>query len=182
MRTVILLVILVLLAIAVLVISLVPLMEVAYYESEAYVTTETFYRTIVSTEEIPIDYEVADPEVSNLWWRTTSDCSLVLKNTGIEGGFFRVEFNLVTQDEEDITKVVWQYLDVGEQWRVVVRHDEDYVRSFNAVENASSYSVTPPVQVIETSQEVPDTREVTKMRQVERTKRVPIFEYLREWR
>ena len=102
MRILILLVLLVLLAVVALVISLVPLMEVTYYESEEYVTTETFYSTVVSTEEIPIDYEITDPEVSNLWWRTTSDCSLLLKNTGDEGGYFRVEFNLVTQEGEKI--------------------------------------------------------------------------------
>ena len=182
MRILILLVLLVLLAVVALVISLVPLMEVTYYESEEYVTTETFYSTVVSTEEIPIDYEITDPEVSNLWWRTTSDCSLLLKNTGDEGGYFRVEFNLVTQEGEKITKVVWQYLAVEEIKKVVVRHDENYIRAFSAPTNASSYKVTPPVRVIETSEKVPETREVTKLRQVERTKKVPILEYLREWR
>jgi hypothetical protein len=171
----ILLAILAVLIVAVLIIALVPLMEVSYYEKEPYVVVESYLRTETYTEEFPIDYELIDTEISNLWWRPSSDCSVTIKNTGLDSGYFRVEFNLTTQEGKDVTKVAWQYLDVGEQREVIVRHEEDYVKAF-------AYTVTPPIKVIINTRQVPDTREVTKFRDVERTEKVTVLEYLRKWR
>ncbi len=175
MTRLILLVILGILLVAVLVIALFPIMEVSYYEKEPYVVTESYLRTETYTEEFPVDYEVIDTEVSNLWWRPSSDCSVIIENTGVESGYFRIDLNLTTQEGKDISKIVWQYLDVGEQREVIVRYDEDYVEAF-------AYAVTPPIKVIINTRQVPDTREVTKFRDVERTDRVTVLEYLREWR
>ncbi|MCJ7522661.1 MAG: hypothetical protein MUP21_10660 [Dehalococcoidia bacterium] len=180
-RMLILISILALLVIAVLIIAVPPFMNATYYETEPYVITEDYLRTETYTEEVLIEYEVSDPVVGNLWWRTASDCSLTIKNTGVDGGYFRIKFNLITQEGDLITKVVWQYLGMGEQKKVTVRHLDDYVRPFEAPGLASTYSITEPVQVIEISQQVPDTREITKYRQVEKTKKVTVLEYLREW-
>lgn len=175
MTRLILLVILGILLVAVLVISLIPIMGVSYYEKEPYTVTESYLKMETYTEEIPINFEVIDTEISNLWWRSSSDCSVTIKNTGVDGGYFRIEFNLTTQEGKDVNKAVWQYLGVGEQREAVVRHCEDYVEDF-------AYAVTPPTEVITKTRQVPDTREVTKLRDVERTDRVTVLEYLREWR
>jgi hypothetical protein len=182
MRVLILMAIVALLVVAVLVISLVPLMEVTYSETESYTATEDYYRTETYIEEIPVEYEVTDAEVGNLWWRNSSDFSLVIENTGDVGGYFRIEFDLVTLEKQEINKVAWQYLDTGEKRRVTVRHHDDYVYPYDGSVNASTYSVTPPVKVIEHSRQVPDVREITKYRVTEKTKRVTVLEYFREWR
>jgi len=180
-RMMILIFVLALLVVAVLVIAVPPVMNAAYYETEPYVVTEDFFRTETFIEEVPIEYEVSDPEVGNMWWRTASDCSLTIRNTGVDSGYFRIEFNLITQEGDAITKVVWQYLEIGEIKIVTVRHLDDYIRPFDAPGLASTYSVTEPVQVTEISRQVPDTREITKFRQVEKTEKVTVLEYLREW-
>lgn len=175
MTRLILLVVLAVLIVAVLVISLVPLMDVSYYEKESYVVTESYHRTETYTEEFPIDYEVIDTQISNLWWRSSSECSVTIKNTGVTSGYFRIEFNLKTPGGEEVTKVAWQGLEVDEQREVIVRHSEDYVETF-------TYAVTPPIRVVTNTRQIPDTREVTKFRDIERTDRVTVLEYLREWR
>lgn len=95
-----------LLVVAVLVISLVPLMGVTYYAIEAYSKSAEGNRTETYYEEVPVAYEItADPEINNLWWRPSSECSVTIKNTDDESGYFRIEFNIVTLNGEEVAKV-----------------------------------------------------------------------------
>ena len=57
----------------------------------------------------------------------------------------------------------------------VVRIYEDHTKSFD-------YSVTPPTKVITEVIQVPETREVTKYKTVEKADKVSVLEYLRDWR
>ncbi len=174
-RIAILLSVLMLLAIAALVMSLAPMMEVTAVEIEPYVDTETYTRTEAFTEEVSADYQVIEADRSNMWWRRTSDCWVTLKNTGNFSGYFRVRFDVVTEDNKETTKVLWQMLDPGEQKNVRIRYYEDYVDSF-------TYSVTPPLGEVTTLREVTGTRDVVKYRQVGRTEKVTVLEYLTDWR
>ena len=78
------------------VLSVAPLKSVTYSELEPYITTETYYVTETSTEEIPLDYKVIDTKISNWYWRVSSDCIVTIKNTDVESGYFRIEFNMAT--------------------------------------------------------------------------------------
>jgi len=165
-----------LLVVAVLVISLVPLMGVTYYEIEAYSKSVEGNRTETYYEEVPVAYEItADPEINNLWWRPSSECSVTIKNTDDESGYFRIEFNIVTLDGEEVAKDAWQELAIGEQKEVVVRHNGDHVRTF-------TYSVTPPTKLIPKQRQVPCTMEVIEYGNVTKTDKVTVLEYLTEWR
>jgi len=163
------------LAIAALVVTFVPLMEVNYIEIESHVVTEAYTWTETYTKEIPVAYEVLDADSTNLWWRRTSDCWVTLWNKGNVSGSFRVQFDLLPEAAPATTKVIWQTVDAGRQSEVVVRYYDGYVQSF-------TYSVTPPLQVVTTSREVPGTHEVVEYTEIERTKKVPVLEYVREWR
>lgn len=108
-------------------------------QTVTHAPTQTPAPTPTSTppEEVPPAYEVVASERNNLWWRRTTDCSVTLKNTGDMGGYFRVEFNLITDMGKGVTKVVWQALEPDEQKEVTVRYDKGYVDAF-------TYSITPP--------------------------------------
>lgn len=165
-----------LLVVAVLVISLVPLMGVTYYEIEAYSKSVEGNRTETYYEEVPVAYEItADPEINNLWWRPSSECSVTIKNTDDESGYFRIEFNIVTLDGEEVAKVAWQELAIGEQKEVVVRHNGDHAESCTC-------SVTPPTKLIPKQRQVPCTMEVIEYGNVTKTDKVTVLEYLTEWR
>jgi len=165
-----------LLVVAVLVISLVPLMGVTYYEIEAYSKSVEGNRTETYYEEVPVAYEItADPEINNLWWRPSSECSVTIKNTDDESGYFRIEFNIVTLDGEEVAKVAWQELAIGEQKEVVVRHNGDHAESCTC-------SVTPPTRLIPKKRQVPYTIEVIEYGNVTKSDKVPVLEYLTEWR
>ncbi len=169
-------VILALLVVAALVICLVPLMGVTYYEIEAYSRPLEGNRTETHYEEVPVAYDItADPEIINLWWRRSSDCSVIVKNTGNESGYFRIEFNIVTLDGEEVTKVAWQELAIGEEKEVVVRHNGNHVKSCTC-------SVTPPTKLIPNLRQVPCTMEVIEYGNVTKADKVTVLEYLMEWR
>jgi hypothetical protein len=175
MRVWILLIVVASLVIAAAVLAAAPLKSVTYYESEPYTTTETYYVTETQTEEIPLSYKVIDTEIHNLYWKVSSDCSVTLKNTDVEGGYFRIAFNMATQStgvapSRIVTKAAWQFLAPGKQEDVTVRHEADYIGNF-------TYSITPPTREVTTSRQVPKTREVTNYREVEKTKKVTFLEY-----
>lgn len=162
-------------AIVGLVVAFAPLMQVSYVDAESHVVTEAYTVTETYTEQVPVDYEVIEAEISNLWWRRTSDCWVTLRNSGNVSGRFRVQFDLVAEIGTAATKVVWQTVEAGRQGKAVVRYYDGYVQSF-------TYSITPPTVAVITSREVPGTHEVVEYTEVERTKKVPVLEYLREWR
>jgi hypothetical protein len=157
------------------VLSIAPLKSVTYYESEPYVTTETYYVTETHTEEIPLNYTVIDTEISNFYWRVSSDCTVTLRNTDIDSGYFRIAFNMVTQATDTspshtVTKAAWQFLAPGKQADVTVRHEGDYIGNFTC-------SITPPIREVTTSRQVPKTKEVINYREVVKTKKVTLLEY-----
>lgn len=175
MRVLILLIVAAILVVAAAVLAAAPLKSVTYHESEPYVTTETYYVTETQTEEIPLDYKVIDTEIHNWYWRVSSDCSVTIKNTDVEGGYFRIAFNMATLTTDvapsiTVTKAAWQFLDPGKQADVTVRHEGNYIGNF-------TYSITPPAREVTTSQQVPKTREVINYREVEKTKKVTLLEY-----
>jgi len=167
--------VLALVAIGGLVVAFAPLMQVSYVEAESHVVTESYVTTETYSEEFPIEYEVVGADSANLWWRLTSDCWVTLWNKGNVSGHFRVQFDILPEAGPAATKVIWQYVEAGRQTNAVVRYYDSYVKSF-------TYSITPPVQQVITSREVPGTREVVQYTDVEKTKKVPVLEYLTEWR
>ena len=178
MKVLILLVVVAVLVVAVAVLYAAPLKSVTYYESEPYVTTETYYVTEPRTEEVPLNYKVIDTEINNCFWRISSDCSVIIKNTDSESGYFRVAFNMTTINtpiapSKTATKAAWQFIAPGKQETVTVRHEGDYLGNF-------TYEITPPTRESTTSQQVAKTREITNYRQVEKTKKVTYLEYWME--
>ena len=176
-RTPVLLVMLVILAIAALVVAFAPLMEVTRTDIETRATTETFTRTETHTEEVVADYEVIEASSANMWWRRSSDCWVTLRNAGNITGWFRIEFDLLTEGGQEAGRVVWQNLDPGKQSKVAVRTYDDYVNV-----DSFAYTITPPVEVVTSSWEVEDVRDVVEDIEVETTDRVSVLEYLRKWR
>ena len=175
MRVLILLIVAAILVVAAAVLAAAPLKSVTYYESEPYTTTETYYVTETQTEEIPLDYKVIGTKITNWYWRVFSDCSVTLKNTDVEGGYFRIAFNMATlatgvAPNSTVTNAAWQFLGPGEQEAVTVRHEGDYIGNL-------TYSITPPTKEVTTSQQVLKTRDVTKYREVEKTKKETLLEY-----
>jgi len=175
MKVLMLLIAAAILVVAAAVIAAAPLKSVTYYESEPYTTTETYYVTETQTEEVSLDYKVIDTKISNWYWRVSSDCSVTIKNTDSESGYFRIAFDMATQatpvsPSETVTKAVWQLLAPGKQETVTVRHEGDYIGNL-------TYSITPPTKEVTTSQQVAKTREVTNYREVEKTKKVTLLEY-----
>ena len=178
MKALILLIIIAILVAAAVVIAAVPLKSVTYYASEPYTTTETYYVTETQTQEIPLAYKVIDNEISNWYWRLSSDCSVTIRNIDSESGYFRIAFDLVTQatltaPSRTVNKAAWQLLAPGEQEIVTMRHEGDYIGNF-------TYSITPPTKEVTTSQQVPKTRDVTNNREVEKTKKVTLLGYWTE--
>jgi hypothetical protein len=175
MRTLLILIVIAILVIASAVISAAPLKSVTYYESEPYVTTETYYVTEPHTEEVPLNYRVIDTKINNFYWRFSSDCTVTIRNTDIDSGYFRIAFNMVTQatdtaPSKTATKAAWQFLALGKQADVTVRHEGDYIGNF-------TYSITPPTREVTTSRQVPKTREIINYREVAKTKKVTLLEY-----
>ena len=157
------------------VLSVAPLKSVTYSESVPYITTETYYVTETSTEEVPLNYKVIDTKINNFYWRFSSDCTVTIKNTDIDSGYFRIVFNMVTQatdvaPSKTVIKAAWQLLAPGKQADVTVRHEGDYIGNF-------TYSIMPPTREVTTSQQVPKTKEVTNYREVVKTKKVTYLEY-----
>ena len=175
MKTLVILIFLALLVIAGVVISFAPLMTVTHYTSEPYTTTETYYVTETISENIPLTYEVVDTRLYQWWWRLSSDCTVTIKNTDTQAGFFRVEFNMVTQttdisSSKTITKAAWRSIAPAKQEDITVRDEGAYLDSF-------TYTVTPPTKEITTSQQVPKTREIVQYREVTKTEKVTLLEY-----
>ena len=175
MKVLMLLVAMAMLVVVAAVLSAAPLKSVTYSESVPYITTETYYVTEPHTEEVPLDYKIIDTKISNWYWRLASDCSVTIRNTDIDSGYFRIEFNMVTQATDTspshaVTKAALQFLAPGKQENVTVRHEGDYMGNF-------TYSITPPTRDITTSAQVPKTKEVTNYREVEKTKKVTYLEY-----
>ncbi len=178
MRTLLILILIAILAVVAAVLSTAPLKSVTYSESVPYTTIETYYVTESSTEEVPLSYTVIDTKISNFYWRFASDCTVTIKNTDIDSGYFRIEFNLVTQatdtsPSKTVTKAAWQFLAPGKQADVTVRHEGDYIDSF-------TYSITPPTREVTTSWQVPRTREIVNYEEVVKTKKVTFLEYWTE--
>lgn len=178
MRVLILLIIVAMLAAAAVVLCAAPLKSVTYYVSEPYITTETYYVTETHTDEIPLTYKVINDTISNCYWTLFSDCTVSVKNTDSESGYFRVAFNMTTiatpsTPTKTVTKAAWQFLSPGQQKDVTVRHEGDYIGNF-------TYSITPPTKEVTTSQQVPKTREITNHREVEKIKKVTLLEYWTE--
>jgi hypothetical protein len=176
MKTLLMLTLVLLLAVAVAIVSAAPLMTATYTETEQYTTTETYYVTEARTEEVPLTYEIFDTQMYGYYWRPSSECTVIVKNTDTESGYFRVQFHMKTRGTPTIpstwvTKAAWQFIEAGKGNEITVRHDGAYIESF-------SYSVTPPVKQVTTYEQVPKTREVFQYREVERTKKVTILQYL----
>ena len=174
---VILAVVLAILVVAALVAAFVPLMGVTSAETVPYVVTEEYYRTESVTSEVPLAFELemTDPPFINIYWTPLSECSVAVRNADDQWGLFRIEFTVMTEQRDEITKVLWQGLDAGEREVAVVRIYEGHTKSFD-------YSVTPPTKEVTELVQVPDTREVTKYRTVEKADKVSVLEYLMEWR
>ncbi|MBM3156514.1 MAG: hypothetical protein FJ004_04430 [Chloroflexi bacterium] len=177
-RTLILLTVVLLLAVVIAAISAAPFITLTYYETEHYTTTETYYVTEIHTEEIPLTYEVKDARIWDFYWRISSECTVSIKNTDSEAGYFRVQFNMMTEATDttpsrSLTKVAWRFIEAGKQNDITVRHDGDQIKSF-------TYLVTPSAKQVITYNEVPKTREVLQFREVEKTKKVTVLQYLIE--
>jgi hypothetical protein len=177
MRILLILIFIAILVAAAAVISAAPLKSVAYSESVPYTTTETYYVTETNTEEVPLNYKVIDTDISNTYWRLSSDCTVTIKNTDVSSGYFRIAFNLITQStiltpSKTVTKAAWQFLAPGEQKDVTVRHEGDYVGNF-------TYSITPPTREVTTSEQVPKTIEIINYDEVVKTKKITLLEYWR---
>jgi hypothetical protein len=175
MRILLILIFIAILVAAAAVISAVPLKSVTYTESVPYTTTETYYVTETNTEEVPLNYTVIDTNISNTYWRLSSDCTVTIKNTDVSSGYFRVAFNLATQatilaPSKTVTKVAWQFIDPGKQKDITVRHEGDYIGNF-------TYSITPPTREVTTSQQMPKTREIVNYKEVVKTKKITFLEY-----
>ena len=175
MRRLLVLIFIAILVVVVAVLSAAPLKSVTYSESVPYTTTETYYVTETSTEEIPLNYKVIDTKINNFYWRFSSDCTVTLRNTDIDSGYFRIAFNMVTQatgtsPSKTVTKAAWQSLAPGKQADVTVRHEGDYIGNF-------TYSITPPTREVTTSRQVPKTREIVNYEEVVKTKKVTFLEY-----
>ena len=178
-------------AIAILVIAsillcAVPMIEVTYHESEPYTATETYYEkepytvteiyyeTEPYTASVPIDYQVTGAWIYNWFWTIGSDCWVTIKNTDIKSGYFYVTFYLTTEGGATTTKHASEYIAIGEEKDVLVKHSGDYIETF-------TYSITPPQKEVTKYKDVQKTREVTKYRDVEKTKRVTALEYLMDY-
>jgi hypothetical protein len=177
MKILLILIFIAILAVAGVVIAGAPLKSVTYAESVPYTTTETYYVTETTTEEIPLNYKVIDTNISNTYWRLSSDCTVTIKNTDTSSGYFRVEFNMLTETtimapSKTVTKVAWQFIDPGKQKDVTVRYEGDHIGNF-------TYSITPPTREITSSQQVPKTREVVNYQEVVKTKKITLLEYWR---
>ena len=175
MRTLLILIFIAILVAVAAVISAAPLKSVTYSESVPYTTTETYYVTETNTEEVPLNYKVIDTKINNFYWRFSSDCTVTIRNTDVDSGYFRIAFNMVTQatnvaPSKTVTKAAWQLLAPGKQADVTVRHEGDYIGNF-------TYSITPPTREITTSQQVPKTREIVNYEEVVKTKKVTFLEY-----
>jgi hypothetical protein len=175
MRILLILIFIAILAAAAAVISAVPLKSVTYSESVPYTTTETYYVTETNTEEIPLNYKVINTNISNTYWRLSSDCTVTIKNTDVSSGYFRIAFNMATQNtvmapSKTVTKAAWQLLAPGQQKDVTVRHEGDHMGNF-------TYSITPPTREVTTSQQVPKTREIVNYEEIVKTKKVTLLEY-----
>lgn len=154
-----------------------------YWESEPYTTYETYWESEPYTETVPIDYLVTDTAIYNWFWHTGSDVWVTIKNADVKSGYFYVTFNLVTQGDATATQYGSEYIAIGEEKDVLVKHSGDYIKTF-------TYSVTPPTKEVTRYRDVEKTREVTtyewveKTRQVteygwvEKTEKVTVFEYL----
>ena len=176
MKTLLMLTIVLLLAVAVAIVSAAPLMTATYLETEQYTTPETYYVTEVRTEEVPLAYEIFDTQMYGYYWRTSSECTVIVKNTDTESGYFRVQFHMKTRATDItpstwLTKAAWRFIEAGKGNEITVRHDGAYIESF-------SYAVTPPVKQVTTYEQVAKTREVFQYREVEKTKKVTILQYL----
>jgi hypothetical protein len=177
MRILLILIFIAILVAAAAVISAAPLKSVTYSESVPYTTTETYYVTETNTEEVPLNYKVIDTKISNWYWRVYSDCTVTIRNTDVNSGYFRIAFNMVTQftiltPSKTVTKAAWQFLAPGEQKDVTVRHEGDYVGNF-------TYSITPPTREVTTSEQVPKTIEIINYDEVVKTKKITLLEYWR---
>ena len=175
MRRLLVLIFIAILVVVAAVLTAAPLKSVTYNESVPYTTTETYYVTETSTEEVPLNYKVIDTKINNFYWRFSSDCTVTLRNTDIDSGYFRIEFNMVTQatgtsPSKTVTKAAWQLLAPGKQADVIVRHEGDYIGNF-------TYSITPPTREVTTSRQVPKTREIVNYEEVVKTKKVTFLEY-----
>jgi hypothetical protein len=177
MKVILAVVVLAILVIAALVAAFVPLMGVTSAETVPYVVTEDYYRTEFVTTEVPLAFEAekTDPPFINIYWTPLSECSVAVHNADDQWGLFRVEFTVMTEQRDEITKVLWQGLDAGERKVAVVRIYEGHTKSFD-------YSVTPPTKEVIDLVQVLDTRDVTKYRTVEKADKVSVLEYLRDWR
>lgn len=177
-KTLILLTVVLLLAVVIAAISAAPFITLTYYETEQYTTTETYYVTEINTEEVPLSYEVKDVQIWDFYWRISSECTVSIKNTDSEGGYFRVQFNMITQatdttPSKSLTKAAWRSIEAGKQNDVTVRHDGAQIKSF-------TYLVTPSTKQVTTYNQVPKTREILQYRELEKTKKVTVLQYLIE--
>jgi len=154
-----------------------------YSEWEPHTTYETYWESEPYTEAVPIDYLVTDTGIYNWFWQTGSDVWVTIKNADVKSGYFYVTFNLVTQGDATATEYGYEYIAIGEEKDVLVKHSGDYMTTF-------TYSVTPPTKEVTRYRDIEKTREVTtyewveKTREVteygwvEKTEKVTVFEYL----
>lgn len=177
-KTSILLTVVLLLAVVIAAISAAPFITLTYFETEQYTTTEPYYVTEIHTEEVPLPYEVKDARIWDFYWRISTECTVSIKNTDSEAGYFRVQFNMMTASTDttpslSLTKAAWRFIEAGKQNDITVRHDGAQIKSF-------TYLVTPSTKQVTTYNEVPKTREILQYRDVEKTKKVTILQYFIE--
>lgn len=164
-------------AIAAIVICAIPLKTVSYTVNVPYEDVETYYEKEPYTVEEPytvrepytasvsIDYRVTKASIYNWFWSRGSDCWVTIQNTDTKSGYFRVTFNLVTEGGATTTKTAREYIAIGEEKDVMVKHDGDYIKTYD-------YSITPPTKEVTKYRDVTKYREVTKYRDVEKQRTV----------
>lgn len=177
----------VILVVAAIVLTAVPVMGMTWYErepytaTEPYTRTETYYETEPYVESVPIEYRVTDSGIYNWFWHVGADCWVTIKNADIKSGYFYVTFHLVTKGGATATKSASQYIAIGEEKEVRIKHSGDYIENFTRSITAPTKEVTRYREVLRT-REVTEYREVTRYRDVLRTKRATVLEYLMGWR
>jgi len=152
-----------------------PVAAVTYYEREPYTAIESYTEKEPFTRTVPIDYRVTEATWYNWFWNPGADIWVIIKNADVKSGSFHVTFELTTTGGARITRSATEYIAIGKERKVLVKHPGDRLRTF-------SYSISPPMKDVTEYRDVRKTRQITRYRDVARTKRVSLFEYLTDWR
>lgn len=121
--------------------------EYPCYETEYYTETEPYI------DYVNVDYEVTDTGIYDWFWHIGSDVWVTIKNADTKSGYFYVTFNMETEGGATTTKYKTEYIVIGDEEQILVKHSGDYIKTF-------TYSIDPP------------QKEVTRYREVEKTRQV----------